>query len=173
MISLLSVFVHANRDPMWEPALTFHRLGSADQIPAWGSNSGCQAQWRLLYLWRWSELSCHYSGLCCLCFWCHTSESWKLLPVFSRQFICLFFETESVYGPCCPGYYVDLAVLELIFSCLCLWALELKVHATMLSLSKSFLALTVKSLPNFKLIFIYDSSRDVLVPFVKRLSVPL
>lgn len=47
------------------------------------------------------------------------------------------------------------------------------MHATMLSLSKSFLALTVKSLPNFKLIFIYDSSRDVLVPFVKRLSVPL
>lgn len=47
---------------------------------------------------------------------CH--ETYFLFSSTS-SFVC-FFETESLCGPCHPGYYVDLAVLECMFFCFCL-----------------------------------------------------
>lgn len=125
--------------PTGEPALSSHRVGSADQTqavtPSPAEPAFLTLQWSLLLL------------LSVLHFRVMNITSSFLLRVH------LSFETESLYGPCCPGYYVDLAVLELIFFCLFLLSTELKVCATMPSLSKSYIVLTIKSLRYFELIF--------------------
>lgn len=59
---LFSVHVHASRDPMQEPALSFHCVCSLDQTQAVGCSGdsfSCTAEW----------LSCHCSGLRCFCFY--------------------------------------------------------------------------------------------------------